>query len=80
MPQVHFHVNLSFVNLMHKPLDQVVAVLACLVVAILLLAFLIQFCRERERKSTSEKVRIFFGLKSMFLHLPHEPAGLTEGG
>ena len=54
---------------MHKPLDQVVAVLACLVVAILLLAFLIQFCRERERKSTSEKVRIFFGLKSMFLHL-----------
>ena len=46
--------------LMCKPVEQVVGVLAGLVVAILLLGFLIQFWRERERKSTSEKVKPFF--------------------
>ena len=45
---------------MCKPVEQVVGVLAGLVVAILLLGFLIQFWRERERKSTSEKVKPFF--------------------
>ena len=75
---------------MCKPVEQVVGVLAGLVVAILLLGFLIQFWRERERKSTSEKVKPFFSLlKTNILTIisnaalsydPHEPAGLAEGG
>ena len=76
--------------LIHKPLEQVVGVLAGLVVAILLLGFLIQFWRERERKSTSEKVKPFFSLlktniltiisNAALSYVPHEPAGLAESG